>query len=99
MLGYHHVVLVAFGHVFDFDLYGNQVPPLYQYVRLQFTGPKEPFQIGEGNYYSERFLQSWTVKIYAASTFASAPEQLAKKKLSELIDIPRMMKLPKKSVK
>lgn len=44
-LGDFHIVLVAEGKVFDFDLHRPIVLPVEDYFRLQFTPPKDPYYL------------------------------------------------------
>lgn len=59
MLGYFHMVLVADGYVFDFDLNESLVLKLEDYIRLQFTPPYEPYVIWGITYIAQKELAYW----------------------------------------
>lgn len=99
MLGYYHVVLVADGYVFDFDLAAPLVLTLENYVRLQFTPPHAPFLVGGNIYFRpEKDLPWWRVVAYEIDSFTTTgtPQVRWEKKLSELVDLPRVLRLERR---
>jgi hypothetical protein len=69
MIGYFHMVLVADGYVFDFDLGEPVVLKLQDYVRLQFTPPYEPFRIFGIDYSFKGNPGSYNVTAFETKTY------------------------------
>lgn len=100
MLGYYHVVLVADGYVFDFDLARPLVLTLENYVRLQFTPPTAPYLVGGNIFYRpEKDLPWWRAIAYDTDGFTTtgAPKILWEKKLTELVDLERVLRLERRA--
>lgn len=99
MLGYFHVVFVADGHVFDFDLHEPLVLKMEDYVRLQFT-PEKSTKIFNVLYDGKKDLPWWEVTRFEWSEYMRGREiPTWKKKLGELIDIDRTMKKKTQTIK
>lgn len=93
MLGYFHFVLVADGHVFDFDLNEPLVLNLHQYVKLQLVPPYEPFNVMGIKYTAKSMLPSWEIKIYDIANYVSTqpvPVQIGQ--LQDIIDFDLLQK-------
>lgn len=96
LLGYFHMVLVADGYVFDFDLAEPLVLKVEDYIRLQFTPPHEPFLIFGIKYRALEQLPSWQLTRFETLDYARNKEvPTAKGKLGQIIDLNRVMKLPR----
>jgi hypothetical protein len=97
MLGYFHVVLVADGVVFDFDLADRLTPMLEHYVRLQFTPPYEPFFVFGIGFESAKELPWWQVTRYEWKDYLSQTNRpnTAKKKLGDVVNLQRVFSLPR----
>ncbi len=92
MIGYFHMVLVADGYVFDFDLGEPAVLKLSDYVRLQFTPPYEPFRIYGIDYTAKSNPGSWDVTAFETLKYGRGIEsKLWKKQIKDLISMDRMM--------
>jgi len=88
MLGYFHIILIADGFVFDFDLSEPMVLRFDEYIRLQFTPPYTPYIIFGINYDPLKELSGWKVTSYEVSQFlTSNPQKLWEKKMEEIIDL------------
>lgn len=88
LLGYFHVVLVADGKVFDFDLHDPLVLDLADYVRLQFSPPREPYRVLGIQYDARAELEWWTATRYELVRGTGlAPQSTWKKRLGELVDL------------
>lgn len=100
MLGYYHVVLVADGYVFDFDLARPLVLTLENYVRLQFTPPTAPYLVGGNIFYRpEKDLPWWRAIAYDTDGFTTTGEPRVRweKKLTELVDLDRVLGLERRA--
>lgn len=95
MLGYFHVVLVADGYVFDFDLGEPLVLKLDEYIRLQFTPPQEPFKVGGNAFFTSDDLKYWTATTYDVQkyNFTEKPIETGKYKLTDLVPLARITSL------
>lgn len=95
-LGHFHVILVVENQVFDFDLLGPLVLSLEDYVRLQFTPPKEPITIFGVNYESHKELKWWKVTRFEINEFAQVePHATWTRNLGEYLDLDQIMSLPR----
>jgi hypothetical protein len=96
MLGYFHFVLVADGHVFDFDLDEVLVLKLEDYIRLQFTPPYEPFYVFGMEFNAAKQLPWWTVSRFELRSYTTYyPEKTWVKKMNEFINIEKVLKRPR----
>lgn len=92
MLGYFHMVLVADGRVFDFDLAEPLVLKLEDYVRLQFTPPYEPFHIWGKDFVARKELPWWKVTAFSTHEYAQGREEvLWSKKVGELVSLEEVL--------
>lgn len=94
-LGYFHFVMVADGHVFDFDLHEPLVLGIEDYVRLQFTPAKEPAMIFGIQYRAREQLKWWTVTRIEIDDLTRPAANGASKamKLGEYVDLEAVMAL------
>lgn len=94
MLGYFHVVMVADGYVFDFDLAKPLVLPIEDYVRLQLTPPTIPFKIGSIQYDPRNEFPWWTVERFEWKRYITEaqPKATWKKKMTEFINLESVLK-------
>lgn len=93
MLGYFHVVLVAGGRVFDFDLHEPRVLELKKYVRLQFTPPNDRVVVFGVRYDAREELKWWTATRYEVGQYLNPRQREAwTKKLSEVVDLDSVFK-------
>jgi hypothetical protein len=99
MIGYFHMVLVADGYVFDFDLGEPVVLKLQDYVRLQFTPPYEPFRIYGIDYSAKNNPGSWNVTAFDTNKYGRGLEsKLWSKMIKNLINMTRMISTDRSSV-
>jgi len=97
MLGYFHMVFVADGYVFDFDLHEPMVLKIEDYIRLQFTPPYESFKIWGMSYISQEQLSSWNVTGFETLNYAKGKEvEVWKKKLPDFVELEKMLKRERK---
>lgn len=91
MLGYFHMVFVADGYVFDFDLDDPIVVKLEDYFRLQFIPPSaSDFYGGEARTISE--LKGWTITRYEWADYIKNIEKPTwVKKLHEIMNVEKMV--------
>jgi hypothetical protein len=93
MIGYFHMVLVADGLVFDFDLNEPLVLNTLEYVRLQFTPAYEPYFIFGINYSKKASPGGWNVTAFDYNDYGDNIEtELWDMKMKEYIDIEAMYK-------
>lgn len=99
MLGYFHVVLLADGYVFDFDLAEPRVLSLEEYVRLQFTPPYQPFiAVANVTFDPRRELVWWKAtkltpkKVGGSIQFTAG----ATEKLTDLVDLESVLRRDRK---
>ncbi|MFY7994109.1 MAG: hypothetical protein ACOVP4_12500 [Bacteriovoracaceae bacterium] len=91
MLGYFHMVFVADGYVFDFDLDDPLVLKMDDYFRLQFT-PPYPFNFYGGEARTKSELKGWTLTRFEWADYIKNIEKPTWiKKLSEAIDVDKMV--------
>jgi hypothetical protein len=91
-LGYFHVVMVADGHVFDFDLHEPLALGVEDYIRLQFTPAKEPTLIFGVHYRAREELKWWTVtRIEIEDLIKHTNRATAVMKLGEYVDLDAVM--------
>lgn len=91
MLGYFHMVFVADGYVFDFDLDEPLVLKLDDYFRLQFT-PPFPFTFYGGEARTKTELKGWTLTRFEWADYIKNIEKPTwVKKLREIIDVDKMV--------
>lgn len=97
MLGYFHVVFVADGYVFDFDLDEPLVLKLEDYIRLQFTPPVDPFKVGGNINFKSTDLKYWTATAYETKSYNlhSQPIEIWKSKLTDLVSYESIMSRPR----
>lgn len=96
MLGYFHMVFVADGYVFDFDLSDSLVLPINEYVRLQFTPPYDPFYVFGIEYKSKEQLKYWTVTRFEWADYIQSREVATWiKKMPEYVDLTKILMLPR----
>ena len=74
MIGYFHMVLIAEGHVFDFDLDEPIVPTTLDYIRLQFTPPYLPFSIFGIRYDPKNQLTGWKLTRFEWQDYINGKE-------------------------
>lgn len=74
MLGYFHMVLVADGMVFDFDLAEPLVLQVEDYFRLQFTPPYEPYKIYGIDYTQNKNPHGYRLTAYDYEDYANGDE-------------------------
>lgn len=92
MLGYFHVVLVADGYVFDFDLDEPLVLKVDDYIRLQFTPPYEPYILFGTEYRASSMLPWWTVTRFEWHDYVRHKEiPTWTRKMPEYIDLERVL--------
>jgi hypothetical protein len=92
MLGYFHMVLVADGYVFDFDLDEPLVLKLDDYIRLQFTPPYEPYLLFGTEYRASSHLLWWTVTRFEWSDYIRNKEiSTWTRKMPEYIDLEKVL--------
>lgn len=91
MLGYFHMVFVADGYVFDFDLDDPIVVKLEEYFRLQFIPPSaSDFYGGEARTISE--LKGWTITRYEWADYIKNIEKPTwVKKLHEIMNVEKIV--------
>ena len=91
MLGYFHMVFVADGYVFDFDLDDPLVLKMDDYFRLQFT-PPYPFNFYGGEARTKSELKGWTLTRFEWADYIKNIEKPTWiKKLREVIDVDKMV--------
>lgn len=94
MLGYFHMILVADGYVFDFDLYEPLVLKLEDYIRLQFTPAYLPYVIWGINYIPQKELANWKVTRFEWSDYAVGKEKATwEKYMKDFVSIDHIMTL------
>jgi len=99
MLGFFHVVLFAEGHVFDFDLQGPHVLKMYQYARLQFTPPHNPFPVGSLRYDFHKDLQKWTIEAFDANDhIKNIQTSLWKKKFIDVFSLESLFSIDRSTI-
>lgn len=97
MLGYFHMILVADGIVFDFDLGKKKILDLNSYFRLQFTPPYEPFKIYGIDYSAKGNPDYWDITGFSTEAYGSGIERkIFEKKLNRLIDMKSMRRINRK---
>ncbi len=93
LLGYFHMVLMADGKIFDFDLKEPLVLDTIDYIRLQFTPKKRPYYIFGINYLEKNNPHDWKLTFYDALDYSQRKETVLKEmKIKELVDIEKMLK-------
>jgi len=97
MLGYFHMVFIADGHVFDFDLALQDALPLHEYVRLQFTPPYQPYRIFGVLFDPVLDFPWWEVTRYELDDYLDGIEKPTwKMKMSEFVNIEKVMAIKRK---
>lgn len=95
MIGYFHMVFVADGYVFDFDLDEPLVLKLQDYIKLQFA-PPAPYDFYRGEERTKSELKSWSVTAFKTEEYAKNKEiVLWQKKLGDIVDMNKMMAKPR----
>lgn len=93
MLGYFHVILVADGYVFDFDLAEPLVLKIEDYFRLQFTPPHEPYMHYGTLYDAKVQLPRWSVTRYETQSYLLDQAPVTwKKSVREYLNLDQMFK-------
>jgi opacity protein-like surface antigen len=91
MLGYFHMVFVADGYVFDFDLDEPLVLKMDDYFRLQFT-PPYPFNFYGGEARTKSELKGWTLTRYEWPDYIKNIEKPTwVKKLRDIMNVDKMV--------
>lgn len=91
MLGYFHIVFVADGYVFDFDLDDALVLKMDDYFRLQFT-PPYPFNFYGGEERTKSELKGWTLTRFEWTDYIKNIEKPTWiKKLRDVINVDKMV--------
>ncbi len=94
MLGYFHMVLVADGYVFDFDLYEPLVLKVEEYIRLQFTPAYLPYVIWGINYIPQKELAYWKVTRFEWSDYVVGKEKATwEKSMKDFVSLEQVMSL------
>ncbi len=96
MLGYFHMVFVADGYVFDFDLDDPIIVKLDEYFKLQFT-PPAPYSFYGGEERTISELKNWSLTAFDYRDYSNNSKEtvLWQKKLGELINVKRMIEKPR----
>jgi hypothetical protein len=98
MLGYFHMVLVADGKIFDFDLNMPKVLDKEDYVRLQFTPTEKNYTVYGINYLNKGNPSQWDVTLFDTEDYANGIETTVKElKMDKFINISRMLRTRRKN--
>jgi hypothetical protein len=96
MLGYFHMVLLADGYIYDFDLNEPLVLKLEDYIRLQFSPPNDNYKLFGVIYNAQSQLNYWTVTAYDPIGYARGQHNLLwTKNLNQLVDIESLFNSPR----
>ncbi|MDH4467559.1 MAG: hypothetical protein QE271_05825 [Bacteriovoracaceae bacterium] len=99
MLGFFHVILYADGHIFDFDLQGPHVLNTYQYARLMFTPPSNPFPVGSVRHDFHKDLKGWTIEAFDAKDhIQNIQTSLWKRKFMDVISLEKLFSIDRTTI-
>lgn len=90
-LGRFHMLLVADGYVFDFDLHKPLVLTVHDYIRLQFMPPYEPYQIFGISYSGTGNPDAWLITRFNWQDYMKGQEITRwKMKLNEWVNLEKI---------